>query len=95
MIIVYGRRRVGKIVFVKKLVEDIFYIYFFVEEIFESENFRMFKSLVVKVFGNFLVEKVEFLWEEFFEFFDGFGVVVIIDEFLNFLKVNRGLVLKF
>lgn len=55
----------------------------------------MFKSLVVKVFGNFLVEKVEFLWEEFFEFFDGFGVVVIIDEFLNFLKVNRGLVLKF
>lgn len=65
------------------------------EEIFESENFRMFKSLVVKVFGNFLVEKVEFLWEEFFEFFDGFGVVVIIDEFLNFLKVNRGLVLKF
>lgn len=95
LIIVYGRRRVGKTALVKKSVEDIPHIYFFAEETLESENLRTFKSLVAKALGNPLVEKAELSWEELFELLDGSGVVVIIDEFPNLLKANRGLVSKF
>ncbi|MBP1910983.1 AAA+ ATPase superfamily predicted ATPase [Thermococcus stetteri] len=95
LIIVYGRRRVGKTALVKKSVEGISHIYFFAEETLESENLRTFKRLVAKALGNPLIEKAELSWEELFELLDGSGVVVIIDEFPNLLKANRGLVSKF
>ncbi len=77
-------------------MEDIPHIYFFAEETLESENLRTFKSLVAKALGNPLVEKAELSWEELFGLLDGSGVVVIIDEFPNLLKANRGgLVSKF
>jgi AAA+ ATPase superfamily predicted ATPase len=95
LIIVYGRRRVGKTALVRKSVENVPHIYFFAEETLESENLRTFRSLVAKALQNPVVEKAELSWEELFELLDGSGVVVIIDEFPNLLKANRGLVSKF
>ncbi len=95
LIIVYGRRRVGKTALVKRSVREIPHVYFFAEETLEKENLRMFQSLVAKALKNPLVAKAELSWEEVFELLDGSGVVVIIDEFPNLLKANRGLLSKF
>ena len=95
LIIVYGKRRVGKTALVKKSVKGIPHIYFFAEETLEKENLKMFQSLVAKVLKNPLVAKAELSWEEVFELLDGSGVVIIIDEFPNLLKANRGLLSKF
>ncbi len=95
LIIVYGRRRVGKTALVKKSVEAVPHIYFFAEETLERENLRTFRSIAARVLNNPLIAKAELSWEEVFELLDGSKVVVIIDEFPNLLKGNRGILSKF
>jgi AAA+ ATPase superfamily predicted ATPase len=95
LIIIYGRRRVGKTALVKKSVEGLPHIYFFAEQTLENENLGMFKSLVARAIKNPLVAKAELSWEEIFEMLDGSGMVVIIDEFPNLIRVNEGLLSKF
>ena len=95
LIIVYGRRRVGKTALVKKSVEGVPHIYFFAEETLERENLRTFRSIIARVLDNPLIAKAELSWEEVFELLDGSKVVVIIDEFPNLLKANKGILSKF
>ena len=95
LVIVYGRRRVGKTALVKKSVEGLRHLYFFAEETLEEENLRAFRSSVARVLENPLIGKAELSWEELFEILDGSGVVIIIDEFPNLIKSNRAIVSKF
>ncbi|WP_188201555.1 ATP-binding protein [Thermococcus camini] len=95
LVIIYGRRRVGKTALVKKSVEGMRHLYFFAEETLEEENLRAFRSSVARVLKNSLIEKAELSWEELFKLLDGSGVVIIIDEFPNLIKSNRAIVSKF
>ncbi|HIH73198.1 MAG: Archaeal ATPase, fused to C-terminal DUF234 domain [Thermococcales archaeon 44_46] len=95
LIIIYGRRRVGKTTLVRKSVERMKHVYFFAEETLEEENLRAFRALVAKALNNPLITKAELSWEELFELLDGTGVVIIIDEFPNLIKANRGIISKF
>ena len=95
LIIIYGRRRIGKTALVKKSVKGLKHIYFFAEETLEEENLRAFRSLVARALGNPVIAKAELSWEELFELLDGSGAIVIIDEFPNLIKSNRAVVSKF
>lgn len=95
LITIYGRRRIGKTTLARKSVERMKHVYFFAEEALEEENLRAFRALVAKALNNQLIAKAELSWEELFEFLDGTGAVVIIDEFPNLVKANRGIISKF
>ncbi|ALM75250.1 ATP-binding protein [Thermococcus barophilus] len=95
LIIVYGRRRVGKTALVQKSVKSLNHIYFFAEETLEEENLLMFRKLTAEVLGNPIIAKAELSWEELFELLDGSNVIVIIDEFPNLIKSNRAIISKF
>lgn len=93
--IVYGRRRIGKTELVRKSVENINHVYFFAEETLEDENLKNFRSIVARTLNNPLIAKAELSWEELFELLDEGKVVVIIDEFPNLIKTNKGIISKF
>jgi len=95
LVIVYGRRRIGKTALVKKSLEGLKHLYFFAEETLEEENLRVFRSLVAKTLENPLIARAELSWEELFELLDGSGVVLVIDEFPNLIKSNRSILSKF
>ena len=95
LIIVYGRRRVGKTALVQKSVKSLSHIYFFAEETLEEENLLMFRKLTAEALGNHIIAKAELSWEELFELLDGSEVIVIIDEFPNLIKSNRAIISKF
>lgn len=95
LIIIYGRRRIGKTTLVRKSVENVNHIYFFAEETLEEENLKTFRFLVAKALNNPLLAKAELSWEELFELLDEKRVVVIIDEFPNLIKINKGIISKF
>ncbi|NJE00630.1 ATP-binding protein [Thermococcus sp. JdF3] len=95
LILVYGRRRIGKTELVKRSVEGIPHVYFFAEEALEGENLSTFRRLVGKALKNPLIGRAELSWEELFEILDGSGVVVIIDEFPNLIRQNSGMLSKF
>ncbi|NJE26421.1 ATP-binding protein [Thermococcus sp. MV5] len=95
LIIIYGRRRIGKTTLVRKSVENVSHIYFFAEEALEEENLKTFRFLVAKTLNNPLLAKAKLSWEELFELLDEKRVVVVIDEFPNLIKINKGIVSKF
>lgn len=95
LIIVYGRRRVGKTELVKKSIEKREHIYFFAEETLEEENLRNFRALVAKYLKNELVGKADVGWEELFRMLRDENVVIVIDEFPNLIKESKGIVSKF
>jgi len=95
LIIVYGRRRIGKTTLVKKSLEGLKHLYFFAEETLEEENLRAFRSLVAKVLENPVIAKAELSWEELFELLNGSGIVLVIDEFPNLIKSKGAIISKF
>ncbi|ASJ16447.1 hypothetical protein A3L04_04840 [Thermococcus chitonophagus] len=95
LIIIYGRRRIGKTRLVKESVRGVRHIYFFAEETLEKDNLDNFKRIVARGLKNKLIEKAELTWEELFEILEENEYVVIIDEFPNLIKGNKGIVSKF
>ena len=95
LIIIYGRRRVGKTELARKSAEEKEHIYFFAEETLEEENLKNFRALMAKYLKNDIIAKAELSWEEVFKLLKNENLVIIIDEFPNMIKENRGIVSKF
>ncbi len=95
LIIIYGRRRVGKTELARKSAEEKEHIYFFAEETLEEENLKNFKTLVAKYLKNDIIEKAELSWEEVFKLLKDENLVIIIDEFPNMIRENKSIVSKF
>lgn len=95
LIVIYGRRRIGKTALVKESVKNKRHIYFFAEETLEEENLRTFRKLVGYALENPLIAKAELTWEELFEILSKEEIVIIIDEFPNLIKSNRAIISKF
>lgn len=92
-VFIYGRRRVGKIEFVKQFINGKKVFYFLVKkELMEFELDRF-----VRVFNrkfNVFIEVENF--EEFFERVKEFGkIVFVIDEFFYWVEEDKGIFLIF
>jgi AAA+ ATPase superfamily predicted ATPase len=95
-LVLYGRRRVGKTELAKKFSEGKKGFYFFAEETLEEENLRSFRKSVSRLLDDPLVERSDLSWEELFDrIADSGRAFVVIDEFPNLIKGNRGLLSKF
>ncbi|WPX07862.1 ATP-binding protein [Anaerocellum danielii] len=93
LVVIYGRRRVGKTALIKQFIKNKKAIYFLATEEVESQNINNFKSLVAKFFNNSLLEKIQNItWEEIFEFItaniESEKIIIVIDEFQYLCKVN-------
>ena len=81
LIIIYGRRRIGKTRLILEAVKDLEHVYYLAVE---GDNLRHFKRQASKVVPEIRYSEED--WEAYFHFLR--DKVVIIDEFQNLIKEN-------
>lgn len=96
LIIIYGRRRVGKTELVLKFVADKPSVYFLSEERRDKENLEEFKSRIGEYLKDEWISRLEVEgWPELFRYItqslNGAKLVIIIDEFPYLVKHNSGI----
>lgn len=96
LIVIYGRRRVGKTELIKEAIKGQNAAYFFVEQALEEDNLDSFKKIISKAINNPLIAKADITWEELFEQISKEDkLIVVLDEFPNLIIENKTLLSKF
>lgn len=93
LIILYGRRRIGKTSLIKQFGKDKKLIYFLATEESEAQNREMFKNIIATTLKNELllsttVENWDILFKMIIEANHTEKIVIVIDEFQYLGKVN-------
>ena len=89
LIVIYGRRRVGKTSLVLKSVEGFKGLYFLADERSERENLLEFRKKVAEFLGNELIPRSDLGWLELFRILADRGEgVVVIDELPYLVEGN-------
>ncbi len=88
MIIIYGRRRIGKTRLVLESVKGLEHIYYFATE---SQNLAHFKLTAARIVPETAYAANE--WEALFNFLN--DRLIIIDEFPNLIKDNSAVISEF
>lgn len=94
LIILWGKRRIGKTELVKQFIKDKLHIYFLSESTGESEQLRRFSSAVGQFFEESLLETRGFGgWEEGFRYVKEKNprLVLVIDEFPYLIQSHTGI----
>ena len=96
LIVIYGRRRIGKTELIKKAIHGKKAGYFFVEQALEKDNLESFKKIVSQTLDNPVIARGDFIWEELFEMVANEDKLIIaFDEFPNLISENKALLSKF
>lgn len=93
LVVIYGRRRIGKTALIKKFIQDKPAIYFLASEEVESQNIEYFKRAVSSFLKNPLIEKLSGIsWDDIFDILvktkTDKKMVIVFDEFQNLCKTN-------
>ena len=93
MVILYGRRRVGKTTLISEFIQDKNALYYLVTEEQETQNRNNFKNMVADFIGSSLlknasVENWDILFQELVSFPSSEKKVIVIDEFQYLGKSN-------
>ena len=93
LIILYGRRRIGKTSLIKEFGKDKNMIYFLATEESETQNREMFKNIIASFFDNELLNSIKVdNWEILFKAIIGEKSkdkkIIVLDEFQYLGKVN-------
>ncbi len=96
LIVVYGRRRIGKTALLLEFIKRNGGIYLFARETSSTENLRRFSERLAEAFGDELLRKNPFQsWDAFFEYLHQKSkkdrIVMVIDEFPYLVKGDRSL----
>jgi len=100
LIIIYGRRRVGKTELLKKFLENKQGVYFLCTRDSISENLKELKRKFAEFTGKeyFLKLEITSFYELFKYFAEEIGdkkVVIVLDEFPYLIELNRGIISQF
>lgn len=95
LLVLYGRRRVGKTELIKEFSKNKDHIYFLATKKPERDNLRdlqkqMMEYLEDDIFGKIEFEDWEELFEEFFKRIDD-HITIAIDEFPYLIEVNKAI----
>ncbi len=95
LIVIYGKRRVGKTELIKQFIKDKPHIYFLSQKISEQENLQMFGKLIGEYFDDDILKAKGFdSWQVFFEYLKKHikqRIVIVIDEFPYLADSNKGI----
>jgi len=95
LIVIYGRRRIGKTELIKQFIKDKPHIYFLSQQISEQENLKMLGKLVGEHFDDLiLMDKGFDSWAMFFEYLRKHArerLILTIDEFPYLAESNKGI----
>ncbi|SLM32039.1 ATPase [Desulfamplus magnetovallimortis] len=94
LIILYGRRRIGKTTLIKEFIKNKQSLYFLATEESENENKKTFQHQLAEMTGNFLLQKAAILeWHDIFSLFNlhlpNQRKILVIDEFQYLGKGNK------
>ncbi len=95
LVIIYGRRRIGKTSLIKKFISNKSALYFLASEELERENINSLKTLIADFTNNSLLRKgFDFSWDDLFTVFRDYKKeqkkILIIDEFQYLGEINPG-----
>jgi AAA+ ATPase superfamily predicted ATPase len=93
LVVIYGRRRIGKTALIKKFIQHKPAIYFLASEEAENQNIEYFKKAVGNFLKNSLIERLSGVgWDDIFDVIVNSKidkkVVIVFDEFQNLCKTN-------
>lgn len=95
LIIIYGRRRIGKTELIKQFINDKKHIYFLADTRTDRDNIKEMQRAISSHIQNPLFEKVEFTdWIELFREFEKLlkeRVIIVIDEFPYLIESNKAI----
>ncbi|MFN3740149.1 MAG: ATP-binding protein [Thermodesulfovibrionales bacterium] len=95
LIVIYGKRRVGKTELIKQFIKDKPHIYFLAQKINEYENLKLLGEAVGEYFDDDILKRKGFeSWKWFFEYLKKNikkQMVLVIDEFPYLAEVNKGI----
>lgn len=91
LIIIYGKRRVGKTETVKQFFKNVPHVYFLANKAPEKEQLKLLSEKVGIVFKDeFLISRGFGNWHEFFKYIRNKGrMVIAIDEFPFLIEANK------
>lgn len=95
LIVIYGKRRVGKTELIKQFIKDKPHIYFLAQRISEQENLKILGQLVGEYAKDDILKAKGFdNWQIFFEYLKKHihkKLIFVIDEFPYLAEANKGL----
>jgi len=95
LIVIYGKRRIGKTELIKQFIKDKPHIYFLAQKISEQENLKMLGKLVGEYYDDNILKANGFNnWQMFFEYLKKHinkRIVIVIDEFSYLAESNKGI----
>jgi len=95
LIVIYGKRRVGKTELIKQFNKEKPHIYFLAQRINDYENLKLFGEAVGEFFGDDILRRRGFEnWKWFFEYLKKNvkkRMVIVIDEFPYLAEANKGI----
>ena len=95
LIVIYGRRRIGKTELIKEFIKDKEYLYFLGRKVSEKDNLQFLTlALSQKYKDSFLEKQPFFSWDSFFEYLLNKvrkKTVIVFDEFPYFVSATKGL----
>lgn len=93
LIVLYGKRRVGKTALVQEFAREFPHVYFLADKAPEKSQFQSLSEKVGLLYQDeFLLSRGFGAWPEFFRYLRGKGrIIVIMDEFPCLIEGNRAI----
>lgn len=96
LIVIYGKRRVGKTELIKQFIKDKPHIYFLAQKISENDNLKILGKIVGDFFNDKILQISGFQsWQVFFEYLRDKikknRLIIVIDEFPYLAEINKGI----
>jgi hypothetical protein len=95
LIVIYGKRRIGKTELIKQFIKGKPHVYFLAQRINDKENLKLLGEAIGEFYSDDILKRVGFQeWKWFFEYAKNHikeKMVLVFDEFPYLAEANKGI----